>query len=542
MRPAPVPLTGLVGIALVVSSCVASAEPDTVTDTLPTAETTSSSEGTPEPVTTTVLEQQKPPSTTLIDEPALPRFEPGSCTAEGLKGVAALPDYTIECGSVVVLEDRSDPDGLTVSLPVAIARTSSETPKPDPVIYLAGGGGHDHLTYAHYLLESVGDAVLAERDFVQYNQRGAPNTDPELACPGYTDFLFSLASKPELASLWTTEHKDYLVDCEAALIETGIDVTQYNSATNAADAVDVALALGYPQANYYGTSYGTRLGLDLIRDYPGSVRSIILDSVYPPEVGYYTEYARSLHRAFSAVFEGCSSDPACATRFPKLEADFYATVDRLNDDPHVVNSPFGPVSVDGGVFMDAMAIYLYSPEWIPRAPKAMDDAAQGHLGSVERVVVGAITAPDLNWSMFYAMQCREEVPFEDWNVAVSLAAGLPDQVVEHYTDGFARFHFEMCESMSSGTAHVVESEAVRSDVPALVLAGRYDPATPPYWSEDTATSLGRAFYVEFPTLGHGVMRSNSCGLSIGLAFLDDPTTHPDTTCVAQLPPIAFDID
>jgi pimeloyl-ACP methyl ester carboxylesterase len=159
-----------------------------------------------------------------------------------------------------VLEDRGDPGGLAVALPVAIARTRSETPKSDPVIYLAGGGGHAHLTYAHYPNESVGDAVLADRDFIQYNQRGAPGTDPELVCPGYTTFLFSLASRPELDSMWTAEHSDYLTDRESALIDSGIDVTQYNSVTNAADAADIAIALGYEHANYYGTSYGTRLG------------------------------------------------------------------------------------------------------------------------------------------------------------------------------------------------------------------------------------------------------------------------------------------
>jgi pimeloyl-ACP methyl ester carboxylesterase len=148
--------------------------------------------------------------------------------------------------------------------------------------------------------------------------------------------------------LWVEEHAEYLADCERELVKRGIDLALYNSATNAADARDVRIALGYDEANYYGTSYGTRLGLALIRDHPDGVRSIILDSVYPPEVGYYTEYATTLHRAFTALFSGCADDTSCANRYPTLEADFYRTVDRLNAEPQVVDSPFGPVSVDGG--------------------------------------------------------------------------------------------------------------------------------------------------------------------------------------------------
>ncbi|MCP5025338.1 MAG: alpha/beta fold hydrolase, partial [Actinomycetia bacterium] len=176
--------------------------------------------------------------------------------------------HTIECGYVIVLENRDLPAGPTVALPVAIARTHNPEPQPDPVIYLAGGGGHAHLTYAHLLLESVGDAVLEDRDFVQYNQRGAPDAIPELSCPGYTEFLFSLAADQAVDSIWSSEHNDYIANCRQKLAESQIDLTQYNSTANAADAADLRIALGYAEANYYGTSYGTRLGLDLIRDHP----------------------------------------------------------------------------------------------------------------------------------------------------------------------------------------------------------------------------------------------------------------------------------
>jgi pimeloyl-ACP methyl ester carboxylesterase len=532
-------------IVLLLGACTATTEPDATEATSLVVQTPAVPD--PSVDTSLVVETStvpEPPSSTsaVVEQPEFPRFESGECVGDGVQALERSDSYDIECGYVIVLEDRDDEDGSTVSLPVAVARTPNPSPEPDPVIYLAGGGGHAHLDYADYFIDAVGDAILVDRDFIQYNQRGARDTLPELLCPGYTNFLFDLAADPEPGSLWTDEHKAYLADCEAALTGSGVDLTQYNSATNAADARDIRLALGYDEANYYGTSYGTRLGLDLIRDYPEGVRSIILDSVYPPEVDYYTEYASTMHRAFTAVFEGCASDSSCSARYPNLESDFYATVDRLDTEPHMADSQFGPVSVDGGVFMDAMAIYLYSPEWIPRSPQAMDRVAKGDLRPVEDVVVGAVTAPDINWSMFYAMQCREEIPFEDFEEAVALGESLPTQIAEHYTDGFVRFHFEMCERSTSGTARTIESEAVESTVPALVFAGEYDPATPPHWSEATAGSLGNASYVEFPTMGHGIMRSNRCGLRIGLAFIDDPTSDPDVSCVDDLPPVRFALD
>jgi pimeloyl-ACP methyl ester carboxylesterase len=73
-----------------------------------------------------------------------------------------------------------------------------------------------------------------------------------------------------------------------------------------------------------------------------------------------------------------------------------------------------------------------------------------------------------------------------------------------------------------------------SDVPALIFAGHFDPITPPEWGQLAARTLSRSFFYEFPNLGHGVMDSNRCALEIGLQFLDDPTTEPDTSCMDDL--------
>ena len=52
-------------------------------------------------------------------------------------------------------------------------------------------------------------------------------------------------------------------------------------------------------------------------------------------------------------------------------------------------------------------------------------------------------------------------------------------IASHYVDGFARFHFALCDEWGLDPTDPIESIAVTSDVPALVLAGGYDPVTPP---------------------------------------------------------------
>ena len=140
--------------------------------------------------------------------------------------------------------------------------------------------------------------------------------------------------------------------------------------------------------------------------------------------------------------------------------------------------------------------------------------------------------------MFYSMQCREELPFESPAAFDAMSHGLPDPIVEHYR-AFVDFHFGLCEAWTSGRADPVENQRVLSDVPALVFAGGYDPATPPEWGLGAAEGLTNGYAFLFPGEGHGIMRANECGLAIGLRFLDDPTQPPDASCLANEPATDF---
>jgi pimeloyl-ACP methyl ester carboxylesterase len=77
---------------------------------------------------------------------------------------------------------------------------------------------------------------------------------------------------------------------------------------------------------------------------------------------------------------------------------------------------------------------------------------------------------------------------------------------------------------------------VKSDVPALILAGQFDPNTPGADSQQVAQALSHSTLVEIPGAGHGVLRppETSCAWNITAAFLAAPQTKPDTKCVSSL--------
>ncbi len=484
---------------------------------------------------------------TSASQPAYePVFEPAECFTPELR--RSLPDdgYDLACGYLIVPEDRSQPEGKQVKLPVVVFHTRNPNPKPDPVIYLAGGGGFNMMPLLPFYMQLFGDAILRDRDLVVYNQRGAPLSEPSLPCPGYGQLLYDLARNGNLNPEEQMARKiAFLGECHDDLIEKGIKLEMYNSTTNAADANDLRIALGYEQANYYGTSYGTTLGLALLRDHPQGVRSIILDSVQPPQVASNSERAPNAYRAFSKLFAACAADETCRQTYPDLEATFYRVIDDLNANPAITTAPGWQVSYGGGVFSEAIYSMLVAGQ-AHSAPRAIYRAAAEDFRDIEPHIpdiLNAVSPSELDImsaGVFYSLACREEVPFDSYENALALTADLPPAIADHYLFLFAFWKFSLCESWVIEPGDPVVNEPVSSDVPALVFAGQFDPITPAEWGQLAAETLSNSFFYEFPNLGHGVMDSNRCALEIGLQFLDEPTTEPDASCLDNLSGLDFE--
>lgn len=455
----------------------------------------------------------------------LSTFEYAACEFE-------VPDgHEVGCGYLVVPEDRSNPNSQLIRLHVAVFKSINPDPAPDPVIHLVGGPGGSLLDAVSRYLQVGGDRFLETRDYVMFNQRGTRYAAPALDCPGYTELMWDLAEQGLALEERQERELEFLLSCHTRLVDQGINLKAYNSAENAADVNDLRTALGYQQVNLYGISYGTRLALSMMRDQPEGIRSVILDSVYPPQVNIDEESPANAVRSFSAVFESCAADLYCNRTYPDLERTFYRVVANLNANPVPIVVMNRNVNVDGDYLMDGIYGALYHKDALPWVPAMIAGAAGGELTFMSDVFEAMFSDP-VSFGMFYSMQCHEEVPFESYEDTRALAAELPAQIRDHYV---SPYQFELCESWDSGTAAPIENEPIVSDTPALVLAGRFDPVTPPAWSKLAAETLNNSYFFEFPNVGHGVIRADECALGIALQFLDDPRTEPDAECMQGLP-------
>ena len=116
---------------------------------------------------------------------------------------------------------------------------------PDPIIYLAGGPGGSATRRTQRFIDDAG-YLYTERDIILFDQRGIGGSKPRLECSEYRHGnanLRHLDLSPEEKLQWRV---NALMDCRKTLsTEQGIDLDAYNSASTAADVVDIASAMGY---------------------------------------------------------------------------------------------------------------------------------------------------------------------------------------------------------------------------------------------------------------------------------------------------------
>ena len=452
----------------------------------------------------------------------------------------------VECGYLTVPENRRAPNSPSIELAVAVVKSENDGAQI-PLIYLEGGPGGSALDGVELWLDTP---IGFDRDIILIDQRGTGYSKPTLNCSEYDD--------EEAYDYYYEYGYDFelLEDCRDRLIAEGTDLGLYNSAESAADIADLRIAMGYQQVDLFGISYGTRLALTVMRDYPEGIRSVILDSVYPPHVNALEEQSLITVQVFETLFRGCEVDPECNQAYPNLEAVFYELLTDFYDYPaeFTYYDEYYGEWVDEVLYGDDIAYILfdsmYDSSVIPYLPaflyalhnedyeyayEILDKPFAGYYEEGYSEVYEDVSDSE---GMFYAVECREEVYFND----VDTAENLVDNYSYVITDGLlweVYDFFESCDVWSINPASSIENMPVTSDIPTLVLAGEYDPITPPSWAQSTASHLENSQFFIFLGYGHAVIDGGSCPVDILLDFLSDPFSQVDDSCLANVGPPDF---
>jgi pimeloyl-ACP methyl ester carboxylesterase len=290
---------------------------------------------------------------------------------------------TIICGTVEVPESRLGLSNGRMTLQVAILKTAAAEPVA-PIIYLEGGPGGSAVNGVHSWLNST---LRRYADIILFDQRGTGHSLPSLNCPEFQEDLPTNANAEVL--------------CRERLVREGIQLDAYTSAESAADVNDLIRALGLPEVTLYGVSYGTRLALTVMRDHPERLRSVILDSVYPPNVNGYEEQVINGVRAFEVLFRDCAASRACSSAYPDLRQTFLKMIDDLNRNPMLGEDGR---EITGDDVVNKLFNLLYVTTALPYLPAIITAAASGDYEAYALY----LTYRDDDWSVQLEQMTDEE--------------------------------------------------------------------------------------------------------------------------------------
>jgi len=313
-------------------------------------------------------EGQAVPMAVLAPPPRLSDRKPGAQTVPCLPEVSlslgvnltAGKDYT--CGVLTVPQNWDAPDGRNLDISYVVIRATGGNPLPDPLIFLAGGPGSSGILNTDIRMFQD---LHARRDIILYDIRGAGLSQRTgfaeclvLAMQnGVTDEKIKALWEPN-DQLWAATHigepaletlKNSEVDhpvlneiCWEQFSGQGLDMNRFSTASNARDAVELVKALGYESFNIYSASYGTRLAMtimDVLPEFEGApeLRSVVLDSTFPPSVYLVRTLVRSHHDYMVQLLEECQSDTACNAAYPNLKQRLSGLLNRLGGKPIKAN-------------------------------------------------------------------------------------------------------------------------------------------------------------------------------------------------------------
>ena len=213
-----------------------------------------------------------------------------------------------ECGTLVVPENRHDPNSRLIALPVTVIRARSAHPGV-PIFRLQGGPGITNMQFPD------ASRFTAKHDLVLVGYRGVDGSS-RLDCPGVSSAmgqsrdLLSEQSYRAVAAAYRS--------CANRLRSDGVDLAGYSIPEEVDDLEAARRALGYHQIDLVSESAGTRVAMIYAWRYPKSIHRSVMIGVNPP--GNFLWDAKMTGEQVDRYAALCPQAASCRSRTPDLAA------------------------------------------------------------------------------------------------------------------------------------------------------------------------------------------------------------------------------
>ncbi len=464
--------------------------------------------GAPDPAT--VPTTTPGPGATTPPTPALARFYGQRLTWTSCRGDAL-------CARLTVPVDYRHPDGDTLDLAVLKVPAADPDHRIGSLVVNPGGPGASGVDYAAHARSVFREPLRDRYDIVGFDPRGTGDSSP-VDCLSDRQLDAYVAEDPDPDTpAEVTAYADTVAAFGRGCVERTGALAGHVTTVEAARDVDVLrAALGESELDWFGASYGTKLGATYADLFPRRVGRMVLDGAVDLSIGsreLSLQQAAGFETALRSYVQDCLDDDcylgdsmdAALTRIRSF-------LDHVDAKPLDTSDDDRPLRVGNAFY--GIVVTLYSRDSWPVLTQALKAALDGDGSLLLRLSDiyhdrGSSGYDDNSTEANYAIGCLDD----PWSItADQVPAQLPD--FERASPTFGRvfaWGLTSCGGLQVRATDVDREITATGAAPIVVVGTTRDPATPYEWAVHLAQQLDSGVLVTRDGDGHtGYNAGNAC--------------------------------
>src|SRR6185503_11644771 len=402
--------------------------------------------------------------------------------AQPKSGTLKLKPYTFETnnkkekvdaefGTLLVPENRSDPDSNLIELAFVRFKSTAKNPGP-PIVYLAGGPGGSGIGTARGSRFPLFMALREIADVIAFDQRGTGFSKPNLTCLNRLALPLDVAPTREAA---IKELRENASDCAFYWHKVQrVDLTGYNTNESADDLEDLRKALGANQISLWTISYGTHLAFAALRRHPTSIHRVIFAGTEGPDHTY--KLPSNIQKHLEDLAALIKADQQIGKEIPDFLGLMKSVFDRLDAQPQTVEITDPRTKLKVKVIVNKFVMQYLVANNIgttdtERFPALFYRASKGDFTNAAQFWLEE-SRSGIGSAMSYMMDC-----------ASGQTAARRDQIAREakgtLLEDFSNFPFpDVCTVWKAPDLGDEFRAPLKSDVPVLFISGTLDARTP----------------------------------------------------------------
>lgn len=461
--------------------------------------------------------------------------------AQQKAGTLKLKPYTFEnskgekvdseFGTLLVPENRSNPESNLIELAFVRFKNTSKNPGP-PIVYLAGGPGGSGIGTATGSRFPLFMALREIGDVIAFDQRGTGYAKPNLGC--FERLAIPLDVVPSRAAAVEELRKNARGCIEYWRDIQRVDLAGYNTNESADDLEDLRKALGAKQISLWSISYGTHLALTTIRRHPQSIHRAILAGTEGPDHTY--KLPSNVQKHLEDLAALIKSDPQLGKEIPDFLGLMKSVFDRLDAQPQTVEITDARTKQNVKVIVNKFVLQYIVANNIGTTvtasfPALFYRASKGDFTNPAQVWLN-ISRQELGSAMSYMMDCAS-------GQTAARREQIAREAKETLLEDISNFPFpEICEEWKAPDLGDQFRSPVTANVPVLFISGTLDARTPISNAEEYRKGFANSTHI----IIEGAVHSDPLFLSspqIKDGMLEFLNGQPVTVTKISAPPMKF---